>query len=181
MKSFPRKVTSLSVVLGIVAATAIAAGVAYAATASTITTSDAVVRSSAKTMLPAQHSVAATVTKLTLPAGNWVVHADDSAVGLNQPTDVVRCSIALASGPLESHGTQIGNAPNTGPPASSNAPAYFPLIAQLSETAGIKVNKTTTVYNTCSHDNNTGGSYYIDPDAEMWAHKAASLTTISMP
>jgi hypothetical protein len=144
-----------------------ATGIAYASGAS-VTTTDAVVTTTASTFLSASGSVNSTVSSLNLPAGNWVIHTDDTAVGLNQIPDVVRCGIQI-SGASDFHATEVGNA------------SSYPLAATVSATLGIKLAAPATVTNLCSHDNNTGGTYYIDPGAVMSAHKTTSLKVATTP
>lgn len=126
-------------------------------------------RTTASTFLPSSGGAEATVSSLNLPAGKWIIHADDSAVGLNQTSDVVRCWLVAPGGVHVGHATQAGNAQN------------FPLVASLSDTVGIQLATAGTVYNTCSHDNSTGGTYWIDADATMTAHKTGSLTLTTTP
>jgi hypothetical protein len=145
----------------------LATGIA-SATGATVTTTDAVVTTTAQTVLGTSGGVNSTVSSLALPAGNWVIHTDDTAVGLNQIADVVRCGIQIKSA-ADSHATEVGNA------------SSYPLAATLSATLAIKLTGPGTVTNVCSHDNNTGGTYYIDAGAVMWAHKANSLTVTTTP
>ena len=100
-----------------------------------------------------------TVTSVTLPAGNWVVHTDSTAVGLNQIADVVRCFI-VAPGLKTGHATEVGNASD------------YPIVGQISVTAALTLTEQTVVRSRCHHDNNTGSNYYIDPQASIWAHRA---------
>jgi hypothetical protein len=126
--------------------------------------SDRFVNTTTATFLSPTGGVQTTVLTMNLRAGDWIVTSDNSAVGLNQPTDVVRCDLR-AGGALVSHGTQIGNADG------------YPLVAQLTATLGLHLAGPglTLVESVCSHDNTTGGTYYIDPGATLWAHNASDL------
>ena len=127
-----------------------------------ITQNDFVVRTTSATLLSNTANVKSTVASLSLPAGNWVIHADDSAVGLNSIADVVRCNLVVGTRSA-SHATEVGNS------------SGYPLVATVGITIGVRLTTATTVFNRCWHDNTTGSSYYIDPDANLWAHKTASL------
>jgi hypothetical protein len=162
----PRRIGALAVVSAL-ALGGSATGIAYAADAN-ITTTDAVVATTGATFLSVSGGVNSTLSSLNLPAGNWVIHTDDTSVGLNQIADVVRCGIQI-SGASDFHATEVGNA------------SSYPLAATVSATLGIKLTAPATVTNVCSHDNNTGGTYYIDPGAVMSAHKAQSLKVATTP
>jgi hypothetical protein len=131
--------------------------------ASSGTTTDKVKRLTANKTLSTTAGVETTILTVTLPAGDWIVHADDSAAGLNQPNDVVRCWL-VAPGVHVGHATHVGN--NDG----------YPIVGTISGTVGLHLTGSTLVKNTCSHDNTTGGTYQIDADATMWAHSAGSLS-----
>lgn len=106
--------------------------------------------------------VESTVASMTLPAGNWIVHADDSVVG-NVP-DIARCWLHAPGAPVVGHATQL-----------------VPYVATVSETIGFKLSSPGVVTNTCSHDSTvpTSDYFYVDPEATMWAHKVRSLTIIT--
>lgn len=117
--------------------------------------SDEIVRAPSSTFLGATGGIETRVMSLRLPAGSWIVHADDSAVGSSESADIVRCWLVARHGVHVGHATQVGG---------QNAP----FVATLSDTIGIKLTATKTVYNTCSHDNTTSGTYYVDADATLW-------------
>lgn len=152
-------------VMGLVAVAVVGGGTfikSQTGTSGAAVTTDVVKRSTTSKTLSATGGVESTVLAVTLPAGNWVIHADDSAAGLNQPQDVVRCYL-VAPGIHAGHATQIGNTDG------------FPLVAQLSGTIGVHLTATTTITNRCAHDNTNGGTYTIDPDAAIWAHRSDQL------
>ena len=125
--------------------------------------SDIFKKTTAATFLP-PGGVVVVVQTMTLRAGDWVVTSEDNAVGLNQPTDVVRCGLRTAGDAFHvTHATQIGNADG------------YPFVAMLSATVGLHLTGNTVVENFCLHDAANGATYYIDPEATMWAHKASDL------
>ncbi|HEY2640879.1 MAG TPA: hypothetical protein VGI66_13480 [Streptosporangiaceae bacterium] len=110
-----------------------------------------------------------------LPAGSWVLHADQTMVNFD-PSDFGGCSIAdTFNNNLNTHRTIVGN-PNV---AGAKGPA--PWATVLSETAAISVSVPTTVTILCEHDTNNGASPYIDPNADLWAHRATKLVIAELP
>jgi hypothetical protein len=122
-----------------------------------------------------------TILSLTLPAGQWVLHADETAVNLG-PSDWVRCEIAEDPGAaLDQQSAFVGD---SGGLIQRSQPATTG--TDLSETAPLVLGIRTTVSLFCDHD--TGSSAgaalpYIDPGAVLWAHQSGNLTptTESLP
>jgi hypothetical protein len=54
-------------------------------------------------------------------------------------------------------------------------------VSTNSGTVSVKLTKAETVKNTCSHDKAAGSTSYLDGNADMWAHKASSLTIKEEP
>ena len=151
----------------------VAAASAAGALAESVTgiTTDATVRTTGHHSLSATGGVEATVATLTLPAGNWILHSDDSIVA-GGTSDVVRCWIVVTSKSVHvGHGTDAGTGSGK------------PFIATISDTAAVTLTASTVVKNTCSHDNTTGSAAYfiVDPDATLWAHKSTSLVSTTAP
>jgi hypothetical protein len=110
-----------------------------------------------------------------LPAGNWVLHADQTIVNFG-PSDYASCSIADTSNiNLNTHRTLVGN-PGV---AGARGPASY--VTQLSETAAVSLSRPTTAMVTCSHDVSNGATPYIDANADLWAHRSARLVVTQLP
>jgi hypothetical protein len=121
------------------------------------------------TPLDARASHWTLILDLSLPAGAWIVHAEQTIVNVGPP-DYARCVIAMdgQGGPqnaLVQQSTYVGD---KGPTA-----------AVLSETAAVTLGQKATVGVFCDHDNAAPGSItpYVDPGADLWAHQSASLAT----
>jgi hypothetical protein len=107
---------------------------------------------------------------LRLPAGSWVLHADETIVNVGQP-DYARCMISsdIASAPLDQQATVVGAAGGSQGQTAAN----------LAETAAVTLRTGGTAYLFCDHDTTAGDSNlpYVDPGAVLWAHQSRSLTS----
>jgi hypothetical protein len=109
------------------------------------------------------------VLVMTLPPGNWVLHADLTVYNKG-PSDFVGCVIGDADTPvLNGHRTIVGD------PTLKGNVGPAPLMAIIAETAAMTVQAPTRVFVKCAHDTARGASPYIDPGADLWAHQSAYL------
>jgi len=110
-----------------------------------------------------------------LPAGSWVVHADQTVVSFG-PSDYVGCTIAdTADTNLNTHRAIVGN------PNANGAKGAASLVTVLSETAAVSVSAPTTVSILCEHDSSNGATPYVDANADLWAHRSANLVIAQLP
>jgi hypothetical protein len=110
------------------------------------------------------------ILSVALPAASWVVSADVSAVNFG-PSDYVRCGIYRNANGLN------GSTATVGDPNAPGARAPAPFVATINTTAAIRSSSAFTASLRCQHDFDTPqghGAPYIDADAVLWAHKAAS-------
>jgi hypothetical protein len=115
------------------------------------------------------------IMTLALPAGHWVLHADQTMVNFG-PSDYAGCSIGdTANTNLNTHRTMVGDPNATG----SQGPASY--VTVLSETAAVSLSAPTTVTVLCEHDTSNGAIPYIDSNADLWAHRSANLVITQLP
>ena len=115
------------------------------------------------------------IMTLRLPAGKWVLHADQTMVNFGS-SDYSGCTIRdTANSDLDAHGTMVGD-PNT---TGALGPGSF--VASVSETAAVSLSAPTTVTITCSHQNTNGAIPYINSNADLWAHRSANLVITQLP
>jgi hypothetical protein len=115
------------------------------------------------------------IMTLSLAAGKWVLHADQTMVNWG-PSDYGGCSIGdTANSNLNTHRTMVGN-PNAG---GAMGPASF--VTVLSETAAVSLSAPTTITIVCEHDDSNGATPSIDPNADLSAHKSANLVITQLP
>jgi hypothetical protein len=115
------------------------------------------------------------IMTLALPAGHWVLHADQTIVNFG-PSDYAGCTIAdTATTNLNTHRTLVGN------PAATGAQGPAALVTVLTETAAVSVTAPTTVTIFCEHDHSNGATPYIDANADLWAHRSANLVITQLP
>jgi len=115
------------------------------------------------------------IMTLRLPAGNWVVHADQTIVNFG-PSDYAGCTVAdTSNSDLNAHGSMVGD-PNAN---GAMGPAGF--MGSLSETTTVSLSAPTTVTITCSHQNTNGATPYINANADLWAHRSANLKITQLP
>ncbi len=181
------RLTRLALAAG-AAATTIAAAAAYSLTPATAATGRATARAATLTTVrdyweqthSSVHlsSTGGTETPIMtrrLPAGHWVLHADQTMVNFG-PSDFGGCSIADTSNSnLNTHRTIVGN------PNATGAKGPAPLATVLSETAAVSLSAPTTVTILCEHDTSNGATPSIDPNADLWAHRSASLVITQLP
>jgi hypothetical protein len=112
------------------------------------------------------------ILDLPLPAGPWVLHAEQTIVNVGKP-DYARCVIAMddQGGPQDAwvqQSTYIG--------------ANGPTAAVISETAAVTLRQKATIGVFCDHDTAALGSNspYVDPGADLWAHQSGSLIATHM-
>jgi hypothetical protein len=125
------------------------------------------------TSLPATGGQWRAILSLALPAGDWVLQADETIVNIGPP-DYARCMIAedtatppdpLSSIPLNLQSTVVGNS------------GQAITAAVLSETAAVPLKGAATVTLYCDHRSTLPGANlpYVDPGAVLWAHPAAGV------
>lgn len=155
------KRTFIGVMVGALALAGTATGVAFAiGTSITSTTTDAVIRTTANTSLSSTGGVETVIESLSLPAGKWMLHADNTVV--DNVGGIDRCALFSGATLLDQHAV-------SGPPILGD-----------SETAGAVLTKTTTVSVECESDASGEGAY-IDAGADLWAHKVSSLVSLTTP
>jgi hypothetical protein len=113
------------------------------------------------------------ILDLTLPAGPWVLHAEQTIVNVGQP-DFARCVIATddQGSPQDALVQQTTYVGGTGVMA-----------AVISETAAVTLAQQATMGVFCDHDTATpatSSSPYVDPGADLWAHQSGSLIATHM-
>lgn len=125
------------------------------------------------TSLPSAGGQWRAILNLALPAGDWVLQADETIVNIGPP-DYARCMIAedtttppdpLSSISLDQQSTVVGNS------------GQAVTAAALSETAAVPLHGAATVTLFCDHSQTlpAGNLPYIDPGAVLWAHPAAGV------
>jgi hypothetical protein len=115
------------------------------------------------------------IMTLALPAGHWVLHADQTMVNFG-PSDYAGCSIGdTSNNNLNTHRTMVGD-PNA---SGGQGPASY--VTVLSETAAVSLSAPTTVTIYCEHDTSNGAIPYIDSAADLWAHRSSSLVITQLP
>ena len=113
------------------------------------------------------------ILELTLPAGDWVLQADETIVNIGPP-DYARCLIAEGTAgsqdpsgsiSLDQQSTVVGN---SGQAATA---------AALSETAAVRLKGSATITLYCDHRSTLPPQNlpYVDPGAVLWAHPAAGV------
>lgn len=119
--------------------------------------------------------VQTTIMTLKLPAGKWILHADQTMVNFG-PSDYGGCSIGdTANSNLNTHRTIVGDPNATG----ASGPASF--VTVLSETAAVSLSASSTVTVACEHDDSNGATPSIDPNADLWAHRSSHLVITQLP
>jgi hypothetical protein len=113
------------------------------------------------------------ILDLTLPAGPWVLHADQTIVNVG-PADFARCVIATddQGNPQDALVQQTTYVGGTGVTA-----------AVISETAAVTLGQQATMGVFCDHDTATPAltnAPYVDPGADLWAHQSGSLIASHM-
>ena len=154
----------ISVIVGVLVLTGVAAGAAFAI-GNTVThrTSDAIITTTANTGLSSTGGAETVIESLSLPAGKWILHADNTVVDF-AGSEIDRC--ALYSGPTSLDSHAVGGAASD--------------IFGDSESAAAVLTTTTTVSVECESDS-SGSSAYIDAGADLWAHKASLLDSETTP
>jgi hypothetical protein len=112
------------------------------------------------------------ILDLSLPAGPWVLHAEQTIVNVGTP-DYARCVIATddqgsPQGALVQQSAYVG--------------AKGATAAVISETAAVTLQQKTTIGVFCDHDAPAlnANSPYVDPGADLWAHQSGSLIATHM-
>jgi hypothetical protein len=115
------------------------------------------------------------IMTLQLPAGKWVLHADQTMVNFGS-SDFAGCTIAdTSNSDLNAHGVMVGD------PNASGAMGPASIVASLSEVAAVSLSAPTTVTITCSHQNTNGATPYINSNADLWAHRSSNLVITQLP
>lgn len=114
------------------------------------------------------------IMTLALPAGKWVLHAEQTMVNFG-PSDYAGCSITDTANGLNTHRTMVGDPNATG----AQGPASY--LTVLSETAAVSLTAATTVTIVCEHDTSNGAIPYIDSNADLWAHRSSNLAITQLP
>jgi hypothetical protein len=163
-------------VAGILAATALIGGTAYAASTSvTASAIDTVVTLHANTSLSPTGGVNTPILTLTLPTStsgtHYVITAQGNFVNFG-PSDYTRCAIVFRSTQISAVSATVGD------PAQSGSVGAAGLAVPFSLTGGLNVPASGgTAVLRCSHDFTNGSQPYVDANASMWAHKTSSLKT----
>ncbi len=161
------------VTAGMFATLTLVSGVAYAVSGVPSSATDAFAKkTSGNTNMSASGGVHTTVLSLTLPAGSWVLHGDETVVNFGA-SDYARCGIVSGGTSLDTHATMVGQPGISG----SWGPASF--VSTVSETDAVVLTKATTVGIYCEHDHTNGSKPYVDADADLWAHRAGSLFEVA--
>ena len=168
-----------AVIAAVFAAMAAASVPAHAATgrvvAATSTVNDYWEQTNHNINMSSAGGTQAPIMTLNLPAGRWILHADQTMVNFG-PSDYAGCTISDPSNPdLNSHGTIVGD-PNA---AGAWGPASF--VASLSETVAVSLSATTTVSVSCDHQNSNGSTPYINSNADSRAHRSSNLVITQLP
>ena len=180
--------TRTLIVCAAAAAVAATVGASAPAWATTATSQAATAKAATSTSVQdyweqTQHNITMSATggaetpimTLALPAGHWVLHADQTMVNFG-PSDYAGCTIAdTSNNNLNSHGAMVGD-PNA---SGGQGPAAY--MASMSETAAVSLSAPTTVTITCSHQNTNGAIPYINSNADLWAHRSANLVITQLP
>jgi hypothetical protein len=119
------------------------------------------------TTLGATGGVWTPIMHLRVPAGHWVLQAEETIVNVGD-SDYARCAIGeSARDPWDEQSTFVGETGNA------------TMAGVIAETAAVTLRKTATVSVYCEHDTTTEYSNYpyVDAGADLWAHPAARLTT----
>jgi len=125
--------------------------------------------------LSATGGVSTPIMTLKLPAGKWVLHADQTMVNFG-PSDYAGCEIGdTANSDLNAHNNIVGDPNATG----AQGPASF--VDTLSETAAVSLSAPTTVTITCGHNDTNGATPYINSNADLWAHRSSNLVITQLP
>jgi hypothetical protein len=161
--------------VGALATVGLTAGIAYASGAISSTTTDATIMTTANTNLSPVGGLNTVIESLTLPAGKWIVHADNTMVNFG-PSDYTRCGLFRGTTALPG-----GHASMVGDPNAFGAQGPGVYVATVSETNGIVLSVPTKVSLGCGHDTSNGSTPYIDAGATMWAHRATSLVQLTTP
>jgi hypothetical protein len=102
-----------------------------------------------------------TIQTMKLPAGSWVLQAEQTVVNFDTP-DYVGCNISdSTTSDLTAHRLYVGGA--------------YPVMTD-SETAAVVLTGPSTISIECEHDDTNGAEPYVDPNADLWAHRATSLS-----
>jgi hypothetical protein len=157
-------------------ATTATSGAAAAKTAAATTTvQDRWEQTNHNINLSATGGVSTPIMTLNLPAGKWVLHADQTMVNFG-PSDYAGCEIGdTANSDLNAHNNIVGDPNATG----AQGPASF--VDTLSETAAVSLSAPTTVTITCGHNDTNGSTPYINSNADLWAHRSANLVITQLP
>jgi hypothetical protein len=116
-----------------------------------------------------------TIETLALPAGQWVLHADQSLVNFG-PSDYASCEIGdSANADLNAHRTMVGDPSQSG----AEGPASF--VTAVSETAAVDLPSPDTITVICAHDTSNGSTPYVDSNADLSAHMATNLAITQLP
>jgi hypothetical protein len=167
MKHFRASIPVIGL-LAIIAVLGTVASGAFASTRPTLVTSQAtdVWRFSSETVRlePGAGIRSDDVVYVRLPAGDWILSMDLTAVTLGNQADIVRCGLFRDNNLVSYEATSIGT--------------YLGTLAQnISTTAAIHSTTSFLANIKCIHDRDQSGQNvpYIDPGATIWAHKAVNL------
>jgi hypothetical protein len=139
------------------------------------TTTDAWAQTTQTVDVSTTGAVETPILSITLPAGKWVIHADETLVNFG-PSDYAGCSLADTNNPdLNNHGVMVGD------PGQSGAQGPAGYMGTVPETAAVVLATKTTVTVTCSHQSSNGATPYVNANADIWAHKASKLSLQQLP
>jgi hypothetical protein len=149
--------------------------VASAKTATTTTVQDYWEETHSGRNISTTGGVETPIMTLNLPAGKWVLHADQTMVNWG-PSDYGGCSIGDSTNSnLNTHRTIVGD------PNATGAMGPAPFLTVVSETAAVSLKAPTTVTVLCEHDNSNGATPSIDSNADLWAHRSSNLVITQLP
>jgi hypothetical protein len=166
---------AVAAAIAIAPATAAAGRVAAAGVPASTTVSDYWEQTHHGINISTTGGVETPIMSRTLPAGHWVLHADQTMANLG-PSDFGGCSIGDTSNHnLNTHRTVVGN------PNLAGAKGPSPLSTVLSETAAVSLSASSKITVFCEHDNSNGATPFIDPNADLWAHRSSRLIITQLP
>jgi hypothetical protein len=156
-------------------ATTATSHLASAKTAATTTVQDYWEETHSSVNISTTGGVETPIMTLNLPAGKWILHADETMVNWG-PSDYGGCSIGdSGNSNLNTHRTMIGSPSAVG----AMGPASF--VTVVSETAAVSLKAPSTVTVLCEHDTSNGATPFIDPNADLWAHRSSNLVITQLP
>jgi len=150
---------------------------AYATTQPSVTAagSDTVVTTTHNINLSTTGGQETPIITVTFPTAStpehYVIAAQGDLVNFG-PSDYTRCELVVGTSTIANVSTIVGSPTAKG----SMGPAGYLSPFALTGGATVPASGGTAMLE-CDHDNTDGATPYVDSDASVWAHNAASLTT----